>query len=118
MGLFGCAHCEDMRQQRDRAQAQLAMLLEEQAALLKDVLAVKRHDLGLPPAGWTATNPLDALGPKTLAAIDLQGAGFTDLRGHLTNWALVQMAEATAKHVEREAADEAIAHRIRMGDTE
>ena len=53
MGLFGsCAHCEDMRQQRDRAQSELSAVLSEHAALLRDVLAIKRHEMGLPPAGF------------------------------------------------------------------
>ena len=120
MGLFGgeCAQCADMRAQRDRAQQELSALLSEHAALMKDVMAIKRHELGLPPAGFEPKDPSAVLGPKTKAAIVQMAGDYTDLTTHLTNWAIGQVNGLIAMQKDPADADELIAHMIRMGDTE
>lgn len=118
MPLFGaCPHCEDYRQQRDRAQAELSAVLTEQAALVRDAMAMKRHELGLPPAGVSMEPPTSILGPKTKAAIETMSAGFSDQASYLTNWAITKTREALAEGEDVDSADQMIAHAIRQGDT-
>jgi hypothetical protein len=114
MALFRCEHCEDMRAQRDRAQQELSALLSEQSALVKEVLAVKRHDLGMPPAGFTPSDPLATLGKKTRAAIEEMSRGFPDLVGYNTNWAINEARKVDDP--ESPEFDAELAQRIYDGD--
>jgi hypothetical protein len=118
MALFGDSvpreFYEDMRQQRDRLAQELSHALAEQSALIEGVLAVKRHDLGMPPAGFTAADPLSTLGKKTRAAIEEMSGGLADLRSHHLNWALTQAMKV--EDPENPEFDADLAQRIYDGD--
>jgi hypothetical protein len=118
MALFGDSvpreFYEDMRAQRDRAQQELSAVLAEQAALVQGVLAVKRHELGLPPAGFEPKDPLSALGKKTRAAIEEMSRGYPDQNSYLTNWALTEVMKVDEPD---EHFDADLARRIYEGDT-
>jgi hypothetical protein len=118
MALFGDSvpreFFEDMKLQRDRLQNELSMALAEQASLIKDVMAVKRHELGLPPSGFEAKDPLSQLGKKTRAAIEEMSRGYPDQNSYLTNWALTEVMKADDPD---EHFDAELAQRIYDGDT-
>jgi hypothetical protein len=119
MPLFGgaCPHCEDYRAQRDRAQQELSVVLTEYAAAMRDAMAMKRHEMGIPPAGTSLTNPVDVLGPKTRSAIEQMSGGFSDQRAYLTNWAIAATRSAVGQGEADDETDTMIAHAIRQGDT-
>lgn len=118
MPLFGaCEHCADARAQRDRAQQELSVLLAEHSALVRELVAVKRHELGLPSAGMTLTDPTSVLGVRTKAAIEEMSSGYSDQRSYLTNYALVATQTALADGKSADETDYSVAQQIRMGDT-
>ena len=112
-----CPHCADYRAQRDQAQAAVTALLQQQQAIVSEVLTFKRHDIGLPPKGFEPTDPTSVLGPKTWAAIDEQAGGFPDLRARLINFAIGETQKAMK--IDDESPDDAdimVAQRILTGD--
>lgn len=119
MGIFGaapCPHCDYYRAQCDRAQAELSAVLTEYQSVVKEALAVKRHDLGMPPAGQVISDPTAVLGPLTQAAIEDMSQGFPDQRSYLTNYAIVQVKAGLARGASAEDVDASVAHAIREGD--
>lgn len=122
MGVFSATvpreMYEDMKRARDTWQQECALLRTELTQAYKELVAVKRHELGLPPAGFEPKDPASVLGPRTKAAIQQQSGDFTDLAGYLTNWAIGQMTDRLARNQDTETADAEVAHAIRMGETE
>lgn len=119
MPLFGaapCPHCDYYRTQCDRAQAELSAVLTEYQSVVKEALAVKRHDLGMPPAGQVITDPAAVLGPLTEAAIARMSEGYPDQRSYLTNWAITETKPALVKGMNADDVDAAVAQRILDGD--
>jgi hypothetical protein len=118
MGVFGPTVprelYDDMKAARDIWQQECAMLRQENFALMRDVIAMKRHELGLPPVGMDAKDPLAALGPKTRAMIEKRGGGYADLTSHLTNFALRRAKELP----DDDARDAVIADEIEQGEAE
>jgi hypothetical protein len=103
-----------MRAQRDRAQQELSAILAEQSGLIKEVLAVKRHDLGMPPAGFTPSDPLSTLGKRTRAAIEEMARGFPEQNTYMTNWAINEARKVDDP--ESPEFDAELAQRIYDGD--
>jgi hypothetical protein len=59
---------DEVKAQRDLLQAKVAWWEQHYADTVKDVMELKRHDLGLPAKHEKAEDPFAALGPKTWSA--------------------------------------------------
>lgn len=120
MGLFSETvpreQYEDMKRARDIWQAECAFLRTELSGLMKDVIAVKRHELGIPPAGTIPENPASILGPLTLAAIEHVADGYADVYAHQMNLAVREMRAGLAQHRGADELDAELADSIRRGD--
>jgi hypothetical protein len=115
--LFGaCEHCTDYRAQRDKAQDAHADLLVRYNNVILDLVAMKRHELGLPPTGLAQANPVSQFGPKTELAIEEMGGGYPDLKAHLTNIAVTRWMIGKAETNDLDEVDEMVATHIRLGD--
>jgi hypothetical protein len=119
MALFGDSVSrdvyEDMKCDRDTWQQECSALRIEMSALMKDLVAMKRHELGLPPAGVSMADPLAKLGKKTRAAIEEMSGGMADLRSHHLNWALTEAMKQDDDELSDEF-DADLARRIYEGD--
>jgi hypothetical protein len=119
MGVFGATVpreiYEDMKRARDIWQQECSALRIEMSELMKDVLAVKRHELGLPPAGVSLADPMAKLGKKTRAAIEEMSRGTADQQSYLTNWALTEVLKLDDEANDAEV-DADLAQRIYDGD--
>jgi type II secretory pathway predicted ATPase ExeA len=120
MGVFGATvpreMYDDMKRARDIWQQECSALRIEMSELMKDVLAVKRHELGLPPAGVSMADPLAKLGRKTKAAIEEMSRGFPDQQSYLTNWALTEVMKLDEDEANDAEVDADLAQRIYDGD--
>lgn len=110
---------DDMRHQRDAALSRAAIADDRLVEMVREVLAVKRHDLGMIPSGFdaAAASPDSMLGPMTLMAVDAFAAGYPDLRQQLIGTAINEMAVKRAQGMDTASADEEVAGLIRRGDT-
>lgn len=105
-----------MKRRAERAESDLAQLQARYATLVEAMVAVKRHEMGMHPAGFDPANldPMKDLGPKTQAAIDEFCFGDPELRNYLRNWALT---ETMKRHdVNAEERDETISKAIALGE--
>lgn len=120
MGLFSETvpreQYDDMKRARDTWQAECAYLRAELSGLMKDMIAVKRHELGLPPSGMAVSDPTSILGPKTMSAIEMVADGFADVRAQQMNWAVVQTKHGLAHGRDADDLDAELAAQIRQGD--
>ena len=121
MALFGDSVprdvYEDVKKDRDHWRTAHAALVEKFTAQTAELVAIKRHEMGLPPAGFEPKDPASVLGKRTLAAIDEAAMGDASLRAHYLNFAIRETATATASEGESlEDADRMIALRILRGD--
>lgn len=107
---------DDMKRARDIWQQECSALRVEMSALMHDVIAVKRHELGIPPAGTMPVDPLAVLGPKTKAAIDKVSEGYADLRAQQTNHAVAEMNVGLAHRRDPDELDAELAASILEGD--
>lgn len=107
---------EDMKRARDIWQQECSALRIEMSALMRDVLAVKRHDLGIPPAGALPENPASIVGPLTLSAIEQVSEGYADVYAHQMNLAVRETRAGLASKRDPEELDAALAEMIRQGD--
>jgi hypothetical protein len=90
---------------------------ERSHALALEALAIKRHEMQMPPAGWAPPgDPFDALGPKTQAAIDAFANGDRELRARLIGTATNLRVSLALHGTEGEDLDEEVAARIEEGD--
>jgi hypothetical protein len=86
-------------------------------AVTLEALAIKRHEMQMPPAGWAPPgDPFDALGPKTQAAIDAFANGDRELRARLIGTATNLRVSLALHGTEGEDLDEEVAARIEEGD--
>lgn len=86
--------------------------------VVKEALALKRHDLQMPPAGWTpGADPMELLGPKTQLAIEEFAAGDPQARRYLIGRATILAAAHKAQGHEPDEADADVAETIQAGET-
>jgi hypothetical protein len=120
MALFGDSVSreiyEDMKRARDMWQQECSARTAENMELMKEILAMKRHELGLPPAGVSMADPLAKLGRKTKAAIEEMSRGFPDQQSYLTNWALTEVMKLDEDEANDAEVDADLAQRIYDGD--
>jgi type II secretory pathway predicted ATPase ExeA len=120
MALFGDSVSrdvyEDMKRARDTWQQECSARTAENMELMKEILAMKRHELGLPPAGVSMADPLAKLGRKTKAAIEEMSRGFPDQQSYLTNWALTEVMKLDEDEANDAEVDADLAQRIYDGD--
>jgi hypothetical protein len=133
MGIFDTVPrsiYEDAILQRDRAEARAAAAdarlaaftenaAERYAALVADVMDLKRHDLGMMAKDFDPTtgDPMKTLGPRTQLAIEEFAGGDAELRLRLITTAVPLMATARAEYADGDEADEHVAALIERGDT-
>lgn len=87
-------------------------------AMLLEVLAFKRHDMGMPPAAFDASalDPMNSLGPQTQLAIDEFASGDREMRKYLVGRAHLMYAAARGQTDSMEAVDDEVSAAIRAGD--
>jgi hypothetical protein len=86
-------------------------------AITLEALAIKRHEMQMPPADWAPPgDPFEALGPKTQAAIDAFANGDRELRARLIGTATNLYAALKLQDVDGEELDADVAMRIEEGD--
>jgi hypothetical protein len=91
---------------------------ERSHAVTLEALAIKRHEMQMPPAGWAPPpDPFDALGAKTQAAIEDFANGDRELRARLIGTATNLRAGLAFGDVADEDLDEEVANRIAEGDS-
>ena len=95
-----------------------AALEARYAALVAQVVDLKRHDAGLPPAAFDATllDPMNSLGPKTQLAVDEFAAGDPEMRKWLVARAHLEQAALRGQSNDMEQIDEDVAAMVRRGD--
>jgi predicted nucleic acid-binding Zn-ribbon protein len=120
MGVFSATVSremyDDMKRARDVWQQECSALRVEMSELMKDLVAVKRHELGLPPAGVSMADPMAKLGKKTKAAIEEMSRGTADQQSYLTNWALTEVMKLDEDEANDAEVDADLARRIYEGD--
>lgn len=120
MGVFGATvpreMYDDMKRARDMWQQECSARTAENMELMKEILAMKRHELGLPPPGVSMADPLAKLGRKTKAAIEEMSRGFPDQQSYLTNWALTEVLKLDEDEANDAEVDADLAQRIYDGD--
>lgn len=90
---------------------------ERSHAVTLEALAIKRHEMQMPPAGWAPPpDPFDVLGPKTQAAIEDFANGDRELRARLIGTATNLRAGLSLGELDGEDLDEEVANRIAEGD--
>lgn len=106
-----------LKEQLATAQADLAAERTRFEALVVQTIAIKRHEHGMMPQGFdpATLDPMAKFGPQTTAAIEEIGRD-GELRNYLINFA--HREYLVTPHDDREAQDEAVAERIRAGDTD
>lgn len=91
---------------------------ERSHALALEALAIKRHEMQMPPAGWAPPpDPFDVLGPKTQAAIEDFANGDRELRARLIGTATNLRAGLSLGDLDGEDLDTEVANRIAEGDS-
>lgn len=120
MGVFGATvpreMYDDMKRARDMWQQECSARTAENMELMRELLAMKRHELGLPPAGVSMADPLAKLGRKTKAAIEEMSRGYPDQQSYLTNWALTEVLKLDEDEANDAEVDADLAQRIYDGD--
>lgn len=120
MGVFGATvpreMYDDMKRARDMWQQECSARTAENMELMKEILAMKRHERGLPPAGVSMADPLAKLGRKTKAAIEEMSRGYPDQQSYLTNWALTEVLKLDEDEANDAEVDADLAQRIYDGD--
>jgi hypothetical protein len=92
---------------------------ERYAALVAEVMELKRHDIGALPKGAfdASLSATDGLGEKTRMAIDMACDGYPDLRLHQTAQAQLLWGQLKADTDDVDELDARVADLILQGDT-
>lgn len=108
---------EEAKLRAERAEAQVQQYIAMYGKLVDGFIEMKRHEQGMHPPGFdpAALDPVNALGPKTQAAIEEYSNGDPELRNYLRNYALREWA--ARPDVDRQELDVTIAKQIAEGDT-
>jgi hypothetical protein len=107
---------DEMKARAERAESELAQYRARYGVLVDQVVAIKRHEMGMHPANFNPEDldPMKALGTKTQAAIEEFCYGDPELRNYLRNWAL---SEIQKRHdVDPDERDETLANAIATGE--
>lgn len=105
-----------MKSRAERAESELAQYRLRYGVLVDQVVAIKRHEMGMHPANFNPDDldPMKALGPKTQAAIEEFCFGDPELRNYLRNWSLTEVQK---RHdVPADERDETISKAIALGE--
>jgi hypothetical protein len=113
---------DDAVRQRDAALERARIAEDRCAAVVKELVELKRHDIGALPGVHFNTDSLDpahGLGPKTALAVDEFADGDVELRARLLARAHVLTASAKMQYGDDDpgAIDKYVAHLIQQGDT-
>lgn len=109
---------DDAIRQRDAAIARACVAEDRLADLVKELAALKRHDIAAPFAGpIPSRDPGDALGPHTRWAIEESAGGDAELQLRLTSSALMLVATEKGDYPDADALDRHVASLIAAGDT-
>ena len=108
-----------MKARAEKAESDLAQYRAMYGKLVDQVIDIKRAELSLMPKDFDpeSLDPMKKLGPKTQAAIEEECGSDPGLRTYLRNFALNEYLQREDGDTPKDELDQAVAARIREGDT-